>query len=82
MLCSKNLHWLRRITYLCVLSNDFLFLCLAAGEEGPWALRESIQQHLQGNRRESLKGQYQGHSSECMVEFIQAETDVQECANA
>lgn len=38
------------LQHLLPFSNDFLSPLLAAGEEGCWALRESIQQHLQGNR--------------------------------
>lgn len=30
--------------------------CLPTGEEGCWSLRESIQQHLQGNGRPEIAG--------------------------
>lgn len=41
-------NWLQQISTstACVCSRLF---CLPTGEEDPWTLRESIQQHLQGN---------------------------------
>ncbi len=49
MLCDTQMPLEQHILYFSAFSNDFLSLLLPAGEEGPWTLRESIQQHLQGN---------------------------------
>lgn len=69
------------LQHLLPFSNDFLSPLLAAGEESRWALRESIQQHLQGNRwaPECVKrGRRASPSPQGTVApVIQAEGDVQ-----